>query len=104
MLTFLTSPKPFIEHVEKIQRDAIRSWLAVHSDVEVIIYGDGEGVSEACAEMGVCHVPDTPCSPSGIPYFNGIVEHARIHARHDIQCYINCDILMTEEVIKAIKP
>jgi hypothetical protein len=76
----------------------------VHSDVEVIIYGDGEGVSEACAEMGVCHVPDTPCSPSGIPYFNGIVGHARIHARHDVQCYLNCDILMMEEVIKAIKP
>jgi len=103
MLTFLTSPKPFIEHVGKIQRDAIRSWLAVHSDIEVIIYGDGEGVSKACADLGVCHVPDTPCSPSGIPYFNGIVGHARIYARHDVQCYINCDILMTEDVIKAVK-
>jgi len=103
MITFLASPKPFTGHVGKIQRNAIRSWLAVHPEVEVLIYGDGEGVPEACGGMGVHHVSDISCSPSGIPFFNGIVEHARIHARHDVQCYLNCDILITEEIIKAIK-
>lgn len=103
MITFLSSPKAFIGNVGTIQRNAIRSWLAAHPGAEVIIYGDGVGVSEACREMSVCHVPEIPSSPSGIPYFNGIVEHARTHARHDAQCYLNCDILMTEDVIKAIK-
>lgn len=102
MLTFLASPKPFIGHVGKIQRNAIRSWLAVHSDVEVIIYGDGEGVSEACGETRVCHVPNIPCSSSCVPYFNGIVEHASINARYDVQCYVNSDIILTPHILNAI--
>lgn len=102
MLTFLTSPKSFTGHADNIQRNAIRSWLAVHPDVEVIIYGDGKNVGEACRELGVRHVPNTPCSPSGVPYFNGIVEHAQIYARYDIQCYLNCDILLTPHIVSAI--
>ena len=104
MITFLSSPKAFTGNVRKIQLNAIRSWLAVHPDAEVIIYGDSERAVDACREVGVHNVPDIPCSPSGVPYFNSIVDHARIHARHDIQCYLNCDILMTEAVLKAIKP
>lgn len=103
MITFLSSPKAFIGQIDVIQKNAIRSWKAVYPDVEVIIYGDGERVAETCREMGVHHVPDIQCSPSDTPYFNSIVEHSNIHARHDIQCYLNCDILMTESVITAIK-
>ncbi|HAF96487.1 MAG: hypothetical protein A2X34_09370 [Elusimicrobia bacterium GWC2_51_8] len=104
MITFLSSPKAFSEHTGKIQRNAIRSWLAVHPDTEVIIYGNSEGTADVCREMGVHHVPDISYSPSGVPYFNSIVEHARIYARHNVQCYLNCDILMTEAILKAIKP
>jgi hypothetical protein len=74
----------------------------VHPDVEVIIYGDGESVADTCEEMGVRHVPDVPCSSSGVPFFNGIVEHAKVHARHDLQCYLNCDILLTPHIINAL--
>src|SRR6185369_17178466 len=98
MITFLSSPKAFVGHAGKIQKNAILSWLSVHSYVEVIIYGDGEGVSEACREMGVSHVSDIACSPSGVPFFNGIVEHAKKHARNDMQCYLNCDILLTPHI------
>ena len=103
MLTFLSSPKPFLGNADIIQRNSIRSWKAVHPDIEVLIYGEGEGVVEACREMGVCHVPDVPCSPSGVPYFNGIVEHARINAKYDLQCYLNCDILLTKGILEAVK-
>ena len=103
MLTFLSSPKSFVGYTGTIQRNAVRSWKAVHPDAEVIIYGDGEGVAEACHEMGVRHIPDTPCCSSGVPYFNGIVGHASIHAKHDIQCYLNCDIILAGNIIDAVK-
>lgn len=103
MLTFLSSPKPFVGNAGTIQRNAIRSWKAVHPDAEVIIYGNGEGVAQVCHEMGVCHVSDIPCSPSGVPYFNGIIEHARINAKYDIQCYLNCDIIIASNIIDAVK-
>lgn len=103
MITFLSSPKAFTGHIGKIQSRAIRSWLSIHPLVEVIIYGDGEGVAEACKELGVRHVNDISSTASGIPYFNSIVEHARIHARNDIQCYLNCDIMITKEMISSLK-
>lgn len=102
MITFLSSPKSFIGHAGKIQKNAIFSWLAVHPDVEVIIYGDGEAVAESCREMGVLHVPEVPCSDSGVPFFNGIVNHAKEHARHDMQCYVNCDIILSPRIINAL--
>ncbi|MBW8014707.1 MAG: hypothetical protein FVQ82_00845 [Planctomycetes bacterium] len=103
MITFLSSPKPFVGNAGRIQRNAICSWKAVHPDVEVIIYGDGEGVADVCSEMGLRHIPDIPCAPSGIPFFNGIVEHAAEHAKYDIQCYLNCDIILAGNIFDAVK-
>ncbi len=103
MITFLSSPKPFIGHAGIIQRNAILSWLAVHPEAEVIIYGDSKGTADVCCEMGVHHVANISCSPSGIPYFNSIVNHASTYGRHDVQCYINCDILMTKWVTNVTK-
>jgi hypothetical protein len=103
VLSFLASPKPFVGHAGVIQRNAIRSWKAVNPDVEVIIYGDGEGVSEVCRDMGLQHVPDIPCSPSGVPYFNEIARHADRNARYDTQCYLNCDIILAGDIIGAIR-
>lgn len=102
MLSFLSSAKPFVGNAGRIQRNAIRSWKAVHPEAEVIIYGDGEGVARVCRELGAHHVPQTPCSPSGVPFFNGIVEHAAAHAKYDVQCYLNCDIILTGDILKAV--
>ena len=102
MITFLSSPKPFQDLAAKNQRLAIQSWVKVHPDAEVIIYGDGVGVSEACHELGVRHIPEIQCSDSGVPYFNSIVEHASKNARYNIQCYLNCDIIMTKELMSSI--
>ena len=102
MITFLSSPKPFIGNTGTIQRKAIVSWQSVHPDVEVIIYGSGDGVAEACLDMQVQHVPEILSAPSGTPYFNGIITHSRTHARHDVQCYLNCDILVTKEILAVV--
>ena len=99
MITFLSSPKAFSGPADIIQRNAILSWKKTHPRAEVIIYGDSVGTANVCHELEVQHVPDIQCSPSGVPYFNGIVEHARLHARYDIQVYLNSDILMSPMVI-----
>ena len=43
MITIFTHTKPFIEHFDIIQYNAIKSWRAISDDVEIIIYGDAEG-------------------------------------------------------------
>jgi hypothetical protein len=94
MITFLASPKAF-EGIAKVhQYRAIQSWLAAGDDVEVILYGDAAGIDVAGAELGVRVVKRVDCASSGIPYFGAIAGHAAEHARHDLQIYLNCDILL----------
>jgi len=49
MLTIFSSPKPFTAINAWNQLNALRSWRAIHSDIEVIIFGASEGAAEANA-------------------------------------------------------
>ena len=82
---------------------AARSWLAVGAGIEVILYGDSPGTAAACRELGVSHVPDIDVTERGIPYFGAIAAHAAEHARYDLQVYLNCDILLTPHIVRAVK-
>lgn len=94
MITFLASPKPFRDLANEHQYRAIRSWLAAADGAEVILYGDSAGIDEAGKELGVRVQKQIDCAPSGIPYFGAIAAHAAEHAKHDLQVYLNCDILL----------
>lgn len=103
MITFLSSPKAFSGISYKNQINAIQSWLHIDPSVEVILYGDSPGCNEASKILGIRQIENIACSPSGVPYFNAIVDHAQKHAFYDIQVYLNCDILLTDAILNAIK-
>jgi hypothetical protein len=94
MITFLSSPKPFRGVDKDNQYRAIRSWLAASGDAEVILYGDSPGIDEAGDALGVRVQKQIGSATSGIPYFGAIVEHAAECGKHDLQVYLNCDILL----------
>jgi hypothetical protein len=75
----------------------------VGTEIEVILYGDSPGTAAACGELGIRHVPKIESTGRGIPYFGAITEHAAVHARYDIQVYLNCDILLTPHFLRAIE-
>ncbi len=102
-VSILSSPKPWSGIALQNQENAVKSWLALHPDIEVILYGDAPGTAEACKRLGVQHVPDIAATPQGVPYFGAIADHAAIHARHDLQCYVNCDILFTKDILNSIQ-
>jgi len=102
MITFLSSPKPFVGEADFNQRNAIRSWLTAVPNAEIILYGASEGAAELSAEWGLAHVPVVASAPSGLPYFGAIVNHAEENGRFDVQCYLNCDILLTPSIARAI--
>jgi hypothetical protein len=95
MITFLASPKPFRGVAKDHQYRAIRSWLAAVEGAEVILYGDSTGIDEAGSELGVRIQERIGSAPSGIPYFGAIADHAAKHGKHDLQVYLNCDILLS---------
>src|SRR5271154_2948401 len=94
MITFCTTPKPFLGHIGVIQRNAIESWKRVHPEAEVILFGDEEGAAEAARSLQIRHVPDVKRNEHGTKFLSPIFDGAQDLAHHSCLCYINCDIIL----------
>jgi hypothetical protein len=103
MLTLFTVPKPFKGHIEVIQRNAIKSWLQLRPACEVILVGNEEGTAEVARGYGVRHLPDVARNEYGTPLLNDIFEKAQHSATHDLLCYVNADIILMGDFIKALQ-
>ena len=95
MLTYLSSPKPFKGIDKENQYRAIKSWLQSAKDVEVILYGDSEGIEFAGVDLNVTVIKEIESSESGVPLFGAIAKHASVYGKYDVQVYLNCDILIS---------
>lgn len=103
MLTFFSTPKPFHGHINVIQRNALCSWLRIHPDVEILLFGDDAGAAEVCRELGIRHIPTVRRNAHGTKYLADIYDQAQALARHDILCHVNCDILLLDDFRDALQ-
>ena len=103
MITVFSTPKPFRSHDGMIQRNALESWKRLHPDVEVILFGNEEGAAEVCRELGLRHEPEIERSRLGAPRADSIFHRAQEIARHDLLCYSNCDIILTQDFRQALE-
>jgi hypothetical protein len=69
----------------------------------VILFGDDEGTAEVCAELGLRHEPYVQKSKFGTKRLDSIFGRAQEMARHEVLCYANCDIVLTEEFAAALR-
>jgi hypothetical protein len=103
MITFFTIPKPFKDHISVIQRNAIISWLHLHPDCEIILYGNEEGISEIAYEFGLIHIPDIKKNEYGTPFLDFVFNDAQSRAKNKILCYSNTDIIFFRDLITSIQ-
>jgi hypothetical protein len=103
MLTFFTTAKPFRAHIGIIQRNALQSWKALHPEIEIILFGNDEGAAEVAQEFGLRHEPHVACNELGTKRLNYLFARAQAVARHEILCYINCDIILMQDFCRAIE-
>ncbi len=101
MITFFSTPKPFRGHIGIIQRNAIHSWMLTHPDAEVILFGNEEGAAEAAREFGARHEPDINRNSHGTPLLSSLFGRADALARHNRLCFLNADILLTDDFAAA---
>src|SRR5215472_14636510 len=99
MLTLFATAKAFEGHSGIIQRNALKSWTLLHPDVEVILFGDDKGAGEIAAELGLRHEACVERSEFGTKRLDSMFRQAQAIARHEILCYINCDILLFPEFV-----
>lgn len=94
-LCIFSAPKPFRdEHIARIQRNAIRSWQAMGSQVEVVLIGDEEGLPEVAAELGVRHIANVETNSHGTPLVSAIFASARKASAAPLLAYVNADIIL----------
>ena len=103
MMFMFAVPKPFLGRVAAIQRNAIRSWRALHPSVQICLFGSEQGIAEAARESGVWHVPEVARNEYGTPLLNGVFERARALAHHDVLCYANADMVFMPDVWPAVR-
>jgi hypothetical protein len=103
-LTIFTAPKPFTNpHINIIQRNAIRSWLYLGDEVEVMVFGDEPGIAEAAIELGAHHIPSVARNDKGTPLLNDIFAKAHDLSQSPVLAYANADILFVADFLKAAK-
>ena len=103
MLSIFTIPKPFVGHIGVIQRNAVRSWLALRPACEITLFGDEEGTAACAAELGVRHVAKVACNEFGTPLLSDTFEQAEDAAGFPHLCYVNCDIILPAALTESVR-
>ena len=103
LITIFAIPKPFNTGTDQIQRNAINSWSRLGTDVEVLLIGDGTGISEIAAELEVRHVGGLKSNQHGTPLVSSAFEIAHRETQSPFLVYCNCDVILLPDFLDAIK-
>jgi len=103
VFTFFTTAKPFLGHNGVIQRNALKSWMLLDRDVEIILFGDDGGAAEIAKELGLRHDQVVERNEFGTIRIDCMFARAQELARHDVVCYSNCDIIFLPDFCAAIQ-
>ncbi len=103
MLTFFTTAKPFTKQNAFPQRNALRSWKSLAQGVEVILFGEEQGAQEVCEELSLRHEPYVERNEFGSKRLDFMFRRAQAVARHELLCYINCDIILLQDFCAALE-
>lgn len=103
MLTIFAIPKPFAGHINIIQRNAIMSWKLLGPRCEIILFGDEEGTADVAKDFDILHIPEVNRNEFGTPFINDLFKKAQTLAKHKVMCYVNSDIIICNNFIKAIE-
>lgn len=103
MLSLFFCPKPFNGKIKATQRNAIKSWKALRPEPEIILVGNDPGSEEACRDFGIAHIPEVERNEYGTPLVSSIFKEAQEKAPGNILCYVNADIILTQDFVEAVE-
>lgn len=101
-VTIFTCPKPFVGHIEIIQRNALGSWRLLHPRPRIILFGEGEGIARTAREFGAIHAPEIKCSRLGTPLASDVFAQAESMAKGRKMLFTNADMIYNQSIIEAI--
>jgi hypothetical protein len=103
MLTIFAVPKPFSEHINTIQRNAVQSWARLRPQCEIILFGNEPGIEEVAAEFDTKCISDLIRNEYGTPLLHSVFSKAQEIATHSLVCYVNADIILLSDFLEAVQ-
>ena len=103
MFTLASIPKPFAGATGQAQERAVASWLELGHDVQIVLVGDDEGVSDAASRLQVDHVGGVARNAHGTPRLDDALRRVDGIARHRLRCLVNADIILLPDLIPAVE-
>jgi hypothetical protein len=104
MITFHSIVRGFEGEFDLIQRNAIRSWLRLDPQPEIILFGDEEhepGAVQAAIDIGLL-LYDVDRNDRGVPLVRSPIESVR-PIRPGIRCLVNADIILFQSFVEATR-
>lgn len=93
-LAIFSAPKPFTDaHITTIQRNAINSWRQMGDQVEIMLIGEEQGMTEAAAELGVQVLTGVKRNEHGTPLVSSIFDLARSASTAELMMFTNTDMM-----------
>lgn len=103
-MMIFSAPKPFTNpHIAVIQRNAIRSWVALGANVRVVLVGEEEGLAEAARQEGVLHLPNVTRNQQGTPLVSSIFSLARQAGEAPLLAYVNADVMLLPDFLSSAR-
>lgn len=103
MITVFSIPKTFHGQVAATQENALKSWRALHPEIEIILFGEEDGLAEVAQKYEARLVRNIKKNTDGTPFLSDMFNRIRKIARHEILCYTSGDIILTRSLIENIK-
>jgi len=103
MLTIFCTAKPFKGPIGVIQLNALNSWACLQPRPEVLLFGDDEGSELISDQLQIRHIPVVKKSAAGLPLLSDMFEMAQSLATNNLVCYLDADIILTNDFIPAIR-
>jgi hypothetical protein len=103
MITLFAIPKPMEGEFERLQENAVGSWLRLGFGVEVLLFGGERGVDDFARRMGIEHIPEVARTAYGTPRVDDLFRRAESRAARPLLGYINADIILGSNFLKAVR-
>ena len=104
MITIFTNPRPFRGIFDKIQQDAIKSWIAFCPGCQIILFEDEEKTTrEVASRYGLDYVGNARCNEFGTPLIDDVINIARKMAKFKTLAYVNTDIILLKDFVSTIE-
>src|SRR5260370_14358010 len=103
MLTIFATAKPFRGHAGRTECNAMQSWKGLQRGMGIIVFGADEGAAEAAREFGLRHEGHVERNEWGSKRLEFMFARAQVIGRHEILCYINCDIILMQDFRRALE-